>query len=325
MRSALAPPPADGFLAAERWRDEAASKVHGASPHHLALLNFLARQALDTVALTNFLAPNPVALKQTLREGGLNLLVRGAMNCAADLQRLMRNERSGAAEAFKLGDTVALINGAVVARPRLAEVGPTTKSVCAEPVVIAPAWIMKYYILDLRPENSPIKHLVDSGFTVFCISWRNPTSADREVGFDDYLSEGPHAGAQRGARDRRDRAGASRRLLHRRHLGCDRRRRDGARQRRSPAIADADRRAGSAFPHRHDRIEDFSARSRRLGRGGGHAAGIPVARLVRLASCAFKCREVAPPPVGLASADLKPLAPAPESMRSSRLAAKPVL
>ncbi len=183
---------ADGFLAAERWWDEAASGVHGASPHHLALLNFLGRQALDTVAPSNFLATNPVALKQTLREGGLNL-VRGAVNYAADLQRLMRNERTEAAKAFKPGDTVALTKGAVVARTRLAEIiqySPTTKSVCAEPVVIAPAWIMKYYILDLRPENSLIKHLVDSGFTVFCISWRNPTSADREVGFDDYLSEG---------------------------------------------------------------------------------------------------------------------------------------
>ena len=168
------------------------SDVHGASPHHLAFLNFLARQALDTVAPSNFLATNPVALKQTLREGGLNL-ARGAMNYAADLQRLLRNERSEAAKAFMPGETVALTKGAVVARTRLAEViqySPTTKSVRAEPVVIAPAWIMKYYILDLRPENSLIKHLIDSGFTVFCISWRNPTSADREVGFDDYLSEG---------------------------------------------------------------------------------------------------------------------------------------
>ena len=183
---------ADGFLAAERWWEDATSDVHGASPHHLAFLNFLARQALDTVAPSNFLATNPVALKQTMREGGLNL-ARGAMNYAADLQRLLRNERSEAAKAFMPGETVALTKGAVVARTRLAEViqySPTTKSVRAEPVVIAPAWIMKYYILDLRPENSLIKHLIDNGFTVFCISWRNPTSADREVGFDDYLSEG---------------------------------------------------------------------------------------------------------------------------------------
>ncbi len=183
---------ADGFLAAERWWADAMSEVHGASPHHLAFLNFLARQALDTVAPSNFLATNPVALKQTLREGGLNL-ARGAMNYAADLQRLLRNERSEAAKAFMPGETVALTKGAVVARTRLAEViqySPTTKSVRAEPVVIAPAWIMKYYILDLQPENSLIRHLVDSGFTVFCISWRNPTSRDRDVGFDDYRREG---------------------------------------------------------------------------------------------------------------------------------------
>jgi polyhydroxyalkanoate synthase subunit PhaC len=183
---------AEGFLAAERWWDEAASEVHGASPHHLAFLNFLGRQALDTIAPSNFLATNPVALKQTLREGGLNL-VRGGMNYAADFQRLLRNERSEAEKAFKPGETVALTKGAVVARTRLAEViqyGPTTKSVRAEPVVVAPAWIMKYYILDLRPENSLIKHLVDSGFTVFCISWRNPTVSDRDIGFDDYVSDG---------------------------------------------------------------------------------------------------------------------------------------
>ncbi len=183
---------AASFLAAERWWDEATSDVRGASPHHLALLNFVGRQALDTIAPSNFLATNPVALKQTLREGGINLL-RGAINYSADLQRLLRNERSDADKAFKPGETVAMTKGAVVARTGLAEIiqySPTAKSVRAEPVVIVPAWIMKYYILDLRPENSLIKHLVDSGFTVFCISWRNPTSNDRDVGFDDYRREG---------------------------------------------------------------------------------------------------------------------------------------
>ena len=84
---------ADAFLAAESWWDEAASKVHGASPHHLALMNFVGRQALDTMAPSNFLLTNPVALKQTVREGGVNL-VRGAMNYATDFGRQLRGERS---------------------------------------------------------------------------------------------------------------------------------------------------------------------------------------------------------------------------------------
>jgi len=183
---------AEGFLATQRWWDEATSQVHGATRHHLALLNFIARQALDTVAPSNFLLTNPVALKQTVRERGANL-VRGAMHSSADLQRLLRNERSEAAKAFEPGKTVALTEGVVVKRTELAEIiqySPTTESVRAEPVVIAPAWIMKYYILDLQPETSLIRHLVDSGFTVFCISWRNPTSRDRDVGFDDYRREG---------------------------------------------------------------------------------------------------------------------------------------
>jgi len=183
---------AEGFLAAQRWWDEATSQIHGATRHHLALLNFIARQALDTVAPSNFLFTNPVTLKQTLTEGGTNL-VRGALHYSADLRRQLRNERSEPDKAFKPGETVALTKGAVVKRTDLAEIiqySPTTESVRPEPVVIVPAWIMKYYILDLQPENSLIKHLVDSGFTVFCISWRNPTSRDRDVGFDEYRREG---------------------------------------------------------------------------------------------------------------------------------------
>jgi polyhydroxyalkanoate synthase len=181
-----------GFLAAERWWDEATSQIHGATRHHLALLNFIGRQALDTVAPSNFLFTNPVAVKQTLTEGGANLL-RGAINYSADLVRVLRDERSEVEKAFKPGETVALTEGAVVKRTELAEIiqySATTESVRAEPVVIAPAWIMKYYILDLQPEKSLIKHLVDNGFTVFCISWRNPTRSDRGIGFDAYRREG---------------------------------------------------------------------------------------------------------------------------------------
>jgi polyhydroxyalkanoate synthase subunit PhaC len=183
---------AEGFLATQRWWEEATSQIRGATRHHLALLNFIARQALDTVAPSNFLLTNPVVLKQTLSEGGANL-IRGATHFSADFQRLLRNERSEVAKAFEPGKTVALTKGAVIKRTDLAEIiqySPTTEAVHAEPVVIAPAWIMKYYILDLQPEKSLVRHLVDSGFTVFCISWRNPTSRDREVGFDEYRREG---------------------------------------------------------------------------------------------------------------------------------------
>ena len=183
---------ADAFLAAEQWWDDATSKIHGADPHHLALMNFVGRQALDMVAPSNFLATNPVALDQTFKEGGFNL-ARGAVNLVEDVRHRFRGERSPAEKAYKPGERVAVTKGVVVKRTRLAEViqyAPTTGAVHPEPVVIIPAWIMKYYILDLSPGNSLIRHLVDQGFTVFCVSWKNPGPEDRDVGFDDYRREG---------------------------------------------------------------------------------------------------------------------------------------
>ncbi len=158
---------AESFLAAERWWDEATSEVNGAARHHLDMVKFFGRQAFDTVAPSNFLATNPVALKQTVNEGGANLL-RGAINYASDLGRQLKGERSEKEKAFKPGETVAITKGAVIKRTRIAEIiqyNLATASVRAEPVVIVPAWIMKYYILDLRPEDSLIKSLVDAGFT----------------------------------------------------------------------------------------------------------------------------------------------------------------
>ena len=182
----------DAFLAAEHWWDEATSEINGAARHHLDMVKFFGRQALDAVAPSNSLATNPVALKQTVNEGGANLL-RGAINYAFDFGRQLKGERSEEERAFKPGETVAITKGAVIKRTRIAEIiqyTPATASVRTEPVVIVPAWIMKYYILDLRPEDSLIKSLVDAGFTVFCVSWRNPTPEDRDVGFDDYRLEG---------------------------------------------------------------------------------------------------------------------------------------
>jgi polyhydroxyalkanoate synthase subunit PhaC len=183
---------AEALIASERWWDEATRGVHGATPHHLALLNFVARQALDLVSPSNFPLTNPEILRAIRASKGLNL-IRGAAYAAEDLSRILRQERPARAEAFEPGKTVALTPGRVVHRTRLAEIiqyEPTTKTVWPEPIVIVPAWIMKYYILDLSATNSLVKHLVDQGFTVFMISWKNPGPDDSNVGFDDYRTNG---------------------------------------------------------------------------------------------------------------------------------------
>ena len=183
------------FLFRQQWWDAATRGVRGVEKHHENIVSFAARQWLDIFSPGNQLATNPVVLKRTLQQGGANLL-RGAMNAVDDLQRLAAEQGPAGVEDFVVGRDVAITPGKVVLKNRLMELiqyTPTTAAVHPEPILIVPAWIMKYYILDLSPHNSLIRYLVDQGHTVFCISWKNPGYEDRDMGMDDYLDLGFHA------------------------------------------------------------------------------------------------------------------------------------
>ncbi len=154
---------------------------------------FFARQFADAMSPSNFAFFNPAVIEETMRTGGQNL-VNGMQNL---LQDLTENEGRVALvdkSAFQIGRNLALSAGKVVYRNELAELiqyAPSTKTAYAFPVVIVPPWINKYYILDLQPENSFIRNLVDSGHTTFVISWRNPDATMAKTSMEDYLQKGP--------------------------------------------------------------------------------------------------------------------------------------
>lgn len=154
-------------------------------------LKFATQQLLDAASPANFLHTNPQILQKTVAESGQNL-VRGLQNWLEDAQAILNGRRRDSGE-FKVGKDVAITPGKVIFRNRLMELlqyTPQTDAVHAEPILITPAWIMKYYILDLSPRNSMVRFLVEKGHTVFMISWKNPTTADRELGLDDYVQMG---------------------------------------------------------------------------------------------------------------------------------------
>ncbi|MBN8534400.1 MAG: polyhydroxyalkanoic acid synthase [Rhizobiales bacterium] len=186
---------AKAHLAIERWWGEASRDVHGARPESLALVGFVGRQLLDLAAPSNALITNPEAILRALNTKGQSLH-EGFRHWLEDLDVLAGKSRPAGTGEFVVGEAVATTPGKIVARTSLAEIiqyTATTERVHAEPIVIVPAWIMKYYILDLRPENSLVKHLVGQGFTVFMVSWKNPTEAERDVAFDEYRTAGAMA------------------------------------------------------------------------------------------------------------------------------------
>jgi polyhydroxyalkanoate synthase len=176
------------FLLQQQWWHNAATGIRGASPRHERIVAFAMRQLLDIFSPSNFPATNPEVLRQALAEGGQNFL-RGAGHFLEDWERAIAGRKPIGTDAFQVGRDIAVTPGKVVYRNDLIELiqyTPSTPAVHPEPVLFVPAWIMKYYILDLSPENSLVRHLVASGFTVFMISWRNPTAEQRDLGMEDY-------------------------------------------------------------------------------------------------------------------------------------------
>ncbi|TMV09925.1 alpha/beta fold hydrolase [Ruegeria sediminis] len=180
------------FLAVQDWWDHATHGLNGLSQRDSDRIAFLVRQTLDLVAPSNFPWLNPEIIEETTRRKGWNL-IEGSAHFWEDYVQTISQRKAEAPKGFKIGVDLACTLGKVVFRNDIFELiqyVPQTDSVQAEPVLIVPAWIMKYYVLDLSPENSMINYLVGQGFTVFVISWCNPEAEKADLGLEDYRKRG---------------------------------------------------------------------------------------------------------------------------------------
>lgn len=181
------------YLLRRHWWGEATTNVSGMAACDEDLVRFFTRFALDSVSPYNFPWSNPAVLRATRQNRGRNL-VRGAFNLARDVYRDKTGQPPKSLADFRVGENLGITQGRVVYRNRLIELiqyDPTTARVHPEPVLIVPAWIMKYYILDLAEGKSLVRYLLDQGHTVFIISWKNPDKADHDLSMDDYRRLGP--------------------------------------------------------------------------------------------------------------------------------------
>ena len=177
-----------------RWMMRTVAEIEGLDESDRAKVEFHTQLLVDSFAPTNFFATNPEALRTMVETNGESL-VKGMRNLVRDLDpktsqlNIMMTDPDG----FRLGVDIATAPGKVVYQNDLVQLiqyAPTTTKVHARPLVIAPPWINKFYILDLQPKNSFIRWAVDAGYTVFVISWVNPDSELGGKTFEDYMQEG---------------------------------------------------------------------------------------------------------------------------------------
>ena len=179
------------FLRLEEWCQDA-TNVRGMQQNHKDLVAFILYQWINALSPENHFFLNPQIREKTMESIGGNLL-EGWNNWQADMWRVFSGQTTKGKETFKIGRDIAKTEGKIVYRNELFELiqyTPKTKTVFPEPLLIIPAWIMKYYILDLSPENSMVNYLVKAGHTVFMISWKNPNADYRNFSMKDYLKRG---------------------------------------------------------------------------------------------------------------------------------------
>lgn len=182
------------YLLTSKWLQSAVRDADGLPQKERDKLDFYTRLFVDALAPTNFAMTNPEVLRETMNSNGQNLL-RGLENLVEDLQRGEGDLEISKTqyEVFKVGKNLATTSGEVIFENELMQLiqyTPSTPDVHKIPLLILPPWINKYYILDLRPDNSFIKWAVEQGLTVFVISWVNPDKRLARKSFESYMTEG---------------------------------------------------------------------------------------------------------------------------------------
>lgn len=182
------------YLLTASWMQDTVQSVDGVDDKTRKKIAFYTRQFVDAMSPSNFILTNPEVLKETLRTNGENL-VRGLSHVIEDLERGQGKLaiRQVDDSKFEVGGNLATTPGKVVFQNdmmQLLQFSPTTEEVYERPLLIIPPWINKYYILDLKPENSFIRWAVAQGYTLFVVSWVNPDARMSRKTFDDYLTEG---------------------------------------------------------------------------------------------------------------------------------------
>ena len=185
------------YLLTSRHLQSAVGRVEGLDDHTTKKVQFYTRQFIDAMSPTNFAATNPEVLKATIESKGQNLL-EGVAHMMQDLDRNKGNfnVKMTNLEHFHIGENLATTPGKVIYQNemmQLLQYAPSTETVRKRPLLIFPAWINRFYILDLQPKNSLVKWAVDQGHTVFLMSWVNPDESYADKTFDEYLLKGPMA------------------------------------------------------------------------------------------------------------------------------------